>query len=60
MTSNLKLLPVFYFQFVVILARVCHICAFLSKKLSRYLVHLLTNGCEHLSVVGIRALAMTR
>ena len=32
----LKLLSVFYFQFVVILAGVCHICAFLLKKLSHY------------------------
>ena len=55
MTSNFvvvvsALLPIF-----VILAGVCHICAFLSKKLSRYLVRLLTNGCKHLSSVRIRA-----
>ena len=32
----LKFLLVFYFQFVVILAGVCHICAFLLENLSRY------------------------
>ena len=32
----LQLLSVFHCQFVVILARVCHICAFLLKKLSHY------------------------
>ena len=29
-------LLVFYFQFDVVLAEVCHICAFVLKKLSRY------------------------
>ena len=51
MTLNFVMMLAFYFQFVVILADVCHICAFLLKKLSRYLVQLLINGCEHLSVV---------
>ena len=50
----------FYFQFVVILAGVCHICAFLLKKLSRYSVKLLNNGCEHLSVVRIGTQVKTR
>ena len=32
----LQLLLAFYFQFGVILAGVCHTCAFLLKKLSRF------------------------
>ena len=47
----------FYFWFVVILAWVCRTCAFLSKKLSRDLVHLLINGLEHLSVVRIKSIS---
>ena len=32
----LILLSVFYCHFVIILAQVCHICAFLLKKVSHY------------------------
>ena len=54
MTPNFVAVVRVFFQFVVILAGVCHICAFLLKRLLRYLVHLLTKGFEHLSVVEIR------
>ena len=47
-------LSVLYIQIVVILAGLCHICAFLMKTLSRFKVQLLTNGFEHMSVVGLR------
>ena len=47
MTPNFVIID---FQFVVIVVRVCDICAFVLH----YYVQLLTNGCEYISVVGIR------
>ena len=50
----LQLLSVFYCKFVVKLARVCHNCAFLLKKLCHYLGQWLINGSKKSSVVSIR------